>query len=71
MKTQTKRVLITRRRAVIALVALAVTATGCGASPSAEPEPGKAAEPTPTLDFFRKGGLNPSYPTPTAQPIPR
>ena len=60
----------TRRRALMALVALAAVSAGCGPSPIEEPTPGKVAEPTPALDFFRKGGLNPSYPTPTAQPIP-
>jgi hypothetical protein len=69
----------TRRRALAAILfagVAGVAGVACGASPSDSSESsdtsGSTTEPTktPTLDFFRAGGRNPSYPTPTPQPIP-
>ena len=73
---------ITRRRMLAAVLVVGVAGVACGPSPNgssdasdSEPSPdtsGSTTEPTktPTLDFFRQGGRNPSYPTPTPQPIP-
>ena len=69
----------TRRRMLAAILFAGAAGVACGASPSDASEPsessdtsGSTTEPTktPTLDFFRQGGRNPSYPTPTPQPIP-
>ena len=69
----------TRRRMLAAILFAGVAGVACGASPSDSSESsessdtsGSTTEPTktPTLDFFRQGGRNPSYPTPTPQPIP-
>jgi hypothetical protein len=77
-----KRSTFTRRRMLAAILVAGVAGVACGPSPSASSESGESsgssettgstAEPTktPTLDFFRAGGRNPSYPTPTPQPIP-
>ena len=72
----------TRRRMLAAILfagVAGVAGVACGASPSDSSESsessdtsGSTTEPTktPTLDFFRAGGRNPSYPTPTPQPVP-
>ena len=73
---------LTRRRMLAAILVAGVAGVACGPSPSASNESGGSSESsdtsgstteptkTPTLDFFRQGGRNPSYPTPTPQPIP-
>ncbi|MDE2867599.1 MAG: hypothetical protein OXR64_10875 [Chloroflexota bacterium] len=73
---------LTRRRMLTAILVAGVAGVACGPSPSASTESGGSSdtsdtsgsttEPTktPTLDFFRQGGRNPSYPTPTPQAVP-
>ena len=75
----------TRRRMLTAILVAGFAGVACGPSPSASTESGGSSdssdspdttgattEPTktPTLDFFRQGGRNPSYPTPTPQAVP-
>ena len=72
----------TRRGMLTAILVAGFAGVACGPSPSASTESGGSSdtsdtsgsttEPTktPTLDFFRQGGRNPSYPTPTPQAVP-
>ena len=72
----------TRRRMLAAILVAGVAGVACGPTPNDSTDSGGSSdssdtsgsttEPTktPTLDFFRQGGRNPSYPTPTPQPIP-
>ncbi|MDE2903718.1 MAG: hypothetical protein OXP73_11915 [Chloroflexota bacterium] len=72
----------TRRRMLAAILVAGVAGVACGPTPNDSTDSGGSSESsdtsgstteptkTPTLDFFRQGGRNPSYPTPTPQPIP-